>query len=253
MFNQNVFGLEPATVRVREVRIGRAERRARRRAAARETELLGGEGTGEGRDGMTLDNDARDTQVITTVMTVGNDADNQNVRSTMSPNPLANDSAPSVQRRGSGRSLAGSGTPSSAAEATVPATTTSGARVTPSAPAPSTQDTGSQGPESIKTPLFPYTTFQQLSFAPNFPLAVIADEYLIPPTYLDFVGYQKQHEAGIDITEIPTTLAGEPNEIEVTSNGVGDDQISVPKAPPGLPKPPARWVYRDPKGILRGQ
>src|ERR1700733_14151494 len=44
MFNQNVFGLEPATVRVREVRIGRAERRARRRAAQRENELLGGDG-----------------------------------------------------------------------------------------------------------------------------------------------------------------------------------------------------------------
>ena len=33
VFPQNVFGLEPATVRVREVRIGRAERTARRRAA----------------------------------------------------------------------------------------------------------------------------------------------------------------------------------------------------------------------------
>ena len=35
VFPQNVFGLEPATVRVREVRIGRAERRAARRHAAR--------------------------------------------------------------------------------------------------------------------------------------------------------------------------------------------------------------------------
>ena len=33
VFSQNVFGLEPATVRVREVRIGRAERRAARRRA----------------------------------------------------------------------------------------------------------------------------------------------------------------------------------------------------------------------------
>ncbi|CAG8759980.1 2411_t:CDS:2, partial [Acaulospora colombiana] len=35
VFSQNVFGLEPATVRVREVRIGRAERRAARRRANR--------------------------------------------------------------------------------------------------------------------------------------------------------------------------------------------------------------------------
>src|ERR1700721_3828601 len=33
VFSQNVFGLEPATVRVREVRIGRNERRAARRRA----------------------------------------------------------------------------------------------------------------------------------------------------------------------------------------------------------------------------
>ena len=37
VFPQNVFGLEPVTVRVREVRIGRAERRAARQRAARST------------------------------------------------------------------------------------------------------------------------------------------------------------------------------------------------------------------------
>jgi len=42
IFPQSVFGLEPATVRVREVRIGRAERRAaRRRARENRLELTG--------------------------------------------------------------------------------------------------------------------------------------------------------------------------------------------------------------------
>ena len=44
VFAQNVFGLEPATVRVREVRIGRAERRAARRRA-RETVATSGNDT----------------------------------------------------------------------------------------------------------------------------------------------------------------------------------------------------------------
>lgn len=256
MFNQNVFGLEPATVRVREVRIGRAERRARRRAAARENELLGGEGSGEGRDGMALDSDARDTQVITTVMSVGDDADETTAQTTPTPDP-ANGSTPrsSLQNRGP-KPVTGTGNDASASPT---AATTGGGSARSSTPTRTAQARNESSPPPdlnvLKTPAFPYTTFQQLSFAPNFPLAVIADEYVIPPTYLDFVGYQKQYEAGLDVTEIPTTtnMIGESaSDAEGAQNGNGDELV-VPPTPPGLPKPPARWVYRDPKGILRGE
>ncbi|KAF8314195.1 hypothetical protein DL93DRAFT_2136935 [Clavulina sp. PMI_390] len=278
MFNQNVFGLEPATVRVREVRIGRAERRARRRAAARENELLGGEGTGEGRDGMmSLDSDVRDTQVITTVMSAG-DEDGVD-----SPNVMTPVHGPSTSIA-NGTAVRGAVAPAVTQSAPTsrpasPAPTPTPAAQRPSSPRPvspgpaqsATASSSQPAGESSKPSLFPYTTFQQLSFAPNFPLAVIADEYIIPPTYLDFDAYQKEHEAGLDITEISTPVPpaasipnGESSEAEpastaeattttpTTTDVPASEDASIPKEPPGLPKPPPRWVYRDPKGILRG-
>ena len=230
MFNQNVFGLEPATVRVREVRIGRAERRARRRAAQRENEILGGEGTGEGREGMTLDSDGN-TQVIATVVTVGDDAE----RSTASMSPSPRPTQPPLRlRRQSANGVMES------------ATATAISPMPPAAPATAAHLPRQKSPDD-KGQSLPYTTFQQLSFAPNFPLAAIADEYVIPPTYLDFIDYQKQHETNLDISDIPITN-GAPAGTSQTANA-----SSAPRSPPGLPRPPPRWVYRDPKGILRGE
>jgi len=234
MFNQNVFGLEPATVRVREVRIGRAERRARRRAAQRENELLGGEGTGEGREGMTLDND-QNTQVITTVMTVGDDTENPNGNASSTGPPAQTAQRPSRRRRQSASEMEA---PRAGSAGSSPSVATSPLAGRSSLPRQKSPDDKAQS--------LPYTTFQQLSFAPNFPLAAIADEYAIPPTYLDFIDYQKHHEASLDISEIPTT--GEPADASQTA-----DTPAAPRAPPGLPRPPPRWIYRDPKGILRGE
>jgi hypothetical protein len=88
------------------------------------------------------------------------------------------------------------------------------------------------------TPLGPYTTFQQLSFSPIFPLAAIVDEYIIPPTYPDFLQYRSVYEPEI--------------------NGNSDVDLSqIQFSPPGLPvppvAPPSRWFYRDPKGVVHGK
>jgi len=83
----------------------------------------------------------------------------------------------------------------------------------------------------------PYTTFQQLSFAPNFPLAAIADEYVIPPTYLSFLEYRSEHEpdvngsANVDLSQV---------------------QFSPPGLPIPTPSPPSKWFYKDPKGLVHG-
>ena len=239
MFSQNVFGLEPATVRVREVRIGRAERRARRRAAQRANEVLGGEGTGEGREGMTLDSD-QNTQVIATVVAVGDDSENPNMHTSSTRLSGQIGQRPSRQRRQSANGIMESPTASSIGQTPTAAT-----------PAPAVQSSllRQKSPDD-KAQSLPYTTFQQLSFAPNFPLAVIADEYVIPPTYLDFIGYQKQHEAGLDVSEIPTTNGASADSAE---NSQATHVAPAPRAPPGLPRPPPKWLYRDPKGVLRGE
>ena len=84
----------------------------------------------------------------------------------------------------------------------------------------------------------PYTTFQQLSFAPKFPLATIADEYIIPPTYRSFLEYRSQYEPEVDGT---------------TNVDLSQVQFSPPGLPVPTPAPPAKWFYRDPKGVIHGQ
>jgi hypothetical protein len=63
------------------------------------------------------------------------------------------------------------------------------------------------------------------------------DEYIIPPTYPDFLQYRSVHEPEI--------------------NGNSDVDLSqIQFSPPGLPVPPvalpSRWFYRDPKGVVHG-
>jgi len=80
----------------------------------------------------------------------------------------------------------------------------------------------------------PYTTFQQLAFAPQFPLVTIADECVIPPSYPSVLKHQKEFET-------------------IQSDTCPPYQ---PFTPPGLPvpatTPPSKWYYKDPKGILQG-
>jgi len=84
----------------------------------------------------------------------------------------------------------------------------------------------------------PYTTFQQLLFAPPFPLAAIADECVIPPDYPAFVRWRDLYDP-----PPPPELEAPPETVESLS-------------PPGLPvppsQPPSRWYYKDPRGVVQG-
>ncbi|KAH7883729.1 hypothetical protein F5I97DRAFT_1813476 [Phlebopus sp. FC_14] len=198
VFSQNVFGLEPATVRVREVRIGRAERRAaRRRARARG--IRSGHNEVFDADTQNLDDEEMGVNIV-------------------------------------GVSLSGQDLPSA-----LPSRSNSrGRRPESYAPSGSMHEAAVVQEELIalaSSQIGPYTTFQQLSFTPNFPLATIADEYIIPPTYPDFLGYRAEHEPD--------------------AHGDGNvDLATIQFNPPGLPMPapapPSRWFYRDPRGVTHG-
>ncbi|KAL7285631.1 hypothetical protein ACG7TL_000735 [Trametes sanguinea] len=200
VFSQNVFGLEPATVRVREVRIGRAERRAARRRA-RENQA------GQSPDADT-DTGAANAEEETSVnVTVG-----------IAGTPPAMDEARM----------------SSPGLASPPSETTSQVHL-------DTSSTNANSADELvavaAAQASPYTTFQQLTFAPNFPLATIADEYIIPPTYRAFLEYRNQYEPEVN-------------------GGTNVDLSQVQFSPPGLPvptpAPPSKWFYRDPKGVVHG-
>jgi hypothetical protein len=206
VFSQNVFGLEPATVRVREVRIGRAERRAARRRAR---EVRTGDGPANDSEVALVDEDTNvnvsigvSVAVGSTVVATGDGNDRSHTP------PLIPNEHPDAQL-----------------EATTPNEIATASTIA--------------HPEELVTiataHMGPYTTFQQLSFSPRFPLASIADEYIIPPTYPDFLEYRAEHE---------------------TEDGSNLDLTQIQFSPPGLPVPvptaPSRWYYRDPKNVVHG-
>ncbi|KAG6901905.1 hypothetical protein C0995_006743 [Termitomyces sp. Mi166 len=202
VFSQNVFGLEPATVRVREVRIGRAERRAARRRAR---EIRAGENANHDPEAVMGEEDTNVNVSIGVSVTVGSTvvAATDDGADTLIPNEH-----PDAQQD---------------------STTTPDTAVTSAI---------AQSEELVAVAtaqMGPYTTFQQLSFAPSFPLASIADEYIIPPTYPSFLEYRAEHE---------------PEKGSVT------DLSQVQFTPPGLPVPvptaPSRWYYRDPRNVIHG-
>lgn len=204
VFSHNVFGLEPATVRVREVRVGRAERRAAMRRARenRNEELQSSEVSAPSLG----DSDATDA-----VMSVGVTLASSVVSQTFDE---AVNTSPSISRQASASNLHETQVSSHNAVKSDELTAIASAHVAP------------------------YTTFQQLSFAPQFPIATIADSCTIPPTYQSFLEYRAQYEPEPDGT-----------------NNL--DLANVQFSPPGLPVPPSlppsKWVYRDPKGIIQGK
>ncbi|KAJ7655016.1 hypothetical protein DFH06DRAFT_487928 [Mycena polygramma] len=208
VFGQNVFGLEPATVRVREVRIGRAERRAARRRAR---EVRQGE-TGDAEN--PADDDTNVNVSIGVSVAVGSTVVATGTGTEVPPTPplIANEH-PDQGDQGSDQN---------GETANEPTTTVSHAE---ELVALATARMG------------PYTTFQQLSFAPKFPLASIADEYIIPPTYPDFLDYRTEHEPE-------------------ASGSNSTDLTQIQFSPPGLPVPaptaPCKWYYRDPKNNIHG-
>ncbi|KAG9036281.1 hypothetical protein FRB95_009429 [Tulasnella sp. JGI-2019a] len=240
VFGQNIFGLEPATVRVREVRIGRAERRAARRRA-REARGMTQDG---GHDATPIMEDVPQAgeTVVMTIARGANDATApldrpvhpRRSRSRRSQS-VSNGDGGIVPPRPDGDLVGGDGaqTPTTP----IPATTTT------------TGPSLALNPEEIAAlaaaaQFGPYTTFQQLSHAPSFPLGVIADDCIIPPTYKDFMQYRDQHEQ--DAAPVTELLAADN-----TPATLGP---SVPPPPPLAPAPttPEKWFYIDPKGVTRG-
>lgn len=205
MFAQNVFGLEPATVRVREVRIGRAERRAARRRAR---EIRSGSADMFDTDPPGPEEDDTNVNLNIGVSVVPG---SEPVVSTGDAVPTISPSLSVVQTPDAPQTPADSSRTLSHAEELVALATAQ---------------------------LGPYTTFQQLSFAPNFPLASIADEYIIPPTYPEFLDYRAKYEP----------------EVNGTSNiDLAQVQFSPPGLPIPAPSPPSKWFYRDPKGVVHGE
>ncbi|KAJ7706384.1 hypothetical protein B0H17DRAFT_1036983 [Mycena rosella] len=210
VFGQNVFGLEPATVRVREVRIGRAERRAARRRAR---EVRAG-------DAPDAENAAEDDTNVNVSIGVSVAVGSTVVATGVGADPSQPSTPPLVANEHPDQGDQGSDP--NGETANEPTTTVSHAE---ELVALATARMG------------PYTTFQQLSFAPKFPLASIADEYIIPPTYPDFLDYRTEHEPE-------------------ASGSNSTDLTQIQFSPPGLPVPavtaPSKWYYRDPKNTIHG-
>ncbi|KAI0778061.1 hypothetical protein BD413DRAFT_98219 [Trametes elegans] len=203
VFSQNVFGLEPATVRVREVRIGRAERRAARRRARENMSGQNFEGDTDG-GGANAEEEASVNVTIGVAVTPP---------TTEPPTPSAVGNSPPSESPSQSPSQVQLDATSTTANSTDELVAVAAAQMSP------------------------YTTFQQLSFAPNFPLATIADEYVIPPTYRSFLDYRSQYE--------PEANGG-------TSVDLSQVQFSPPGLPVPTPAPPSKWFYRDPKGVIHG-
>lgn len=205
VFSQNVFGLEPATVRVREVRIGRAERRAARRRAR---ELRSNDTT----TGTEPDNVEEEPNVSVNVsVTVGPSSGRDDSGAPPSPTLIPAEHPDSHPDR----------------------------QPSPEPTPPSSQPQADELLAVATAQMGPYTTFQQLSFPPKFPLASIVDEYIIPPTYPDFIEYRDIYEP--DVNVIGNASTEQPQA-----------QFSPPGLPVPAPAPPTKWYYRDPKGVVHG-
>ncbi|GJJ09469.1 hypothetical protein Clacol_003692 [Clathrus columnatus] len=208
VFSHNVFGLEPATVRVREVRIGRAERRAARRRAR----------------GARNENESQENDFMTM-------AEDDNI-----PVSLAIDSPETI--------LQGTTTVTDASirpNAVRQTADTGDAVASPAEPIIPAAAT--HNPDDLVTlaaaQIGSYTTFQQLSFAPTFPLAAIADEWIIPPTYPKVL---QRYPKSNDNNNAPSEDV----------NAEEQQVLPPPGLPMPLPSPPSKWYYKDPKGIVRG-
>ncbi|KAF8741399.1 GYF domain, partial [Rhizoctonia solani] len=269
VFAQNVFGLEPATVRVREVRIGRNERRAiRRRARAANGGSRTIEPSEAGQAGGGAASRAAET-VITTTVSVGED------HQPASPTSRRSTSLARRRREVQGRIV-------TAPDVPVPIPPV------PSVPQPTDPTMAEELAALSSIQSGPYTTFQQLSFAPQFPLAAIADDYIIPPTYLDFCKYRETWEPNLPRVEAaPSQMEDEPVVVvegleDDPAHGIqidiepesehederGDEQAIIESSPiptpshtpPPPPVQPAqaptpavvKWYYLDPKGVVQG-
>ncbi|KAA1074048.1 hypothetical protein PGT21_012301 [Puccinia graminis f. sp. tritici] len=175
VYDESVFALEPATVRVREVGIGRNERRAARRERERAARDLASINmrpavTATGSNSSAVAHQSRrfmNDPTESLMEAVGAPA-----RSTISASPSTVDDGLTLSAP----------VPSSSFRQASAANTTSIASGWGSHDSPVAS--GGNHPGAAKVPnLWPYTTFQQLQFIPPLPPSVLASTFVIPPTY----------------------------------------------------------------------
>ncbi|GAA6052565.1 hypothetical protein NBRC10513_003357 [Rhodotorula toruloides] len=182
VYGESIFALEPATVRVREVGVGRSERRARRERERRMRELA----TSTRVDAAT---DQPDELASSGLHAALHPADH-----------VLRETEEASARAGAGRSRSPSPVPqaesTSATEPDEPLPPQYTAReadhtVSQLQPPPLPTTNNSPDPEAVAAPnrpAEPYTSFQQLPFVPPVPSSVLSSAYTIPPLYTDVVG-----------------------------------------------------------------
>lgn len=215
VFAQNVFGLEPATVRVREVRIGRAERRAARRRANRGALRVPTEDQNQGPE----------EDVTVTALVASSDVGHDDTN--LFPNAYSRNDTAAVAPDGTLTPTRAPSVPNSATQPAFPSENP--ANNLPALGPPSTPHPDELA-NAVMLSMGPYTTFQQLAFAPPFPLATLAEECIIPPSYPAVQTYKKRYES--DVPDVPTDTE---ERLEVTT-----------------PTHDVQWFYKDPRGIIRG-
>ncbi|SCZ98405.1 BZ3500_MvSof-1268-A1-R1_Chr7-1g09126 [Microbotryum saponariae] len=260
IYSDSIFALEPATVRVREVGVGRGERRARRERERR----------------------IRDLAASASEPVEGADLGERPLDPSLTPHP-----AESVSRRtptpDSGRDESSTTSPDTPQAAMSAGNSSSG---TPSGiPPPPHLPLGPNGdnsdtPSSLSTPTMvdspldpddpstigsrlnakfinaPYTTFQQLPFIPPVPSSILASAWTIPPLYTDVIGADADADAGaMDDADANVAMPDPPFSIPtaVYSNkafSTGASRIEPPLLSPISLLGPAAHRSQGPPGLF---
>ncbi|GAA6022642.1 hypothetical protein JCM11491_001148 [Sporobolomyces phaffii] len=189
IYAQSIFALEPSTVRVREVGVGRSDRRRRGNATRTRT-------------------NADTTPPTPTVPGGENGPSEPGFESVLfrnvSDGPEGTRNASSLEGIDAPSTLADTSQTASSGSQQSPQevqTATEGRPPLPAATdrAPTTSTVSAPGPSRPRKPLptSPYSTFCQLPFVPALPSGLLSSSWIIPPTYSDVVA--RSPSPGIDL------------------------------------------------------
>ncbi|GEM06207.1 mitogen-activated protein kinase kinase kinase kinase 4-like protein [Rhodotorula toruloides] len=211
VYGESIFALEPATVRVREVGVGRSERRARRERERRMRELA----------------------ASTRVDPAAEQADelaSSGLHAALHPaDHVLRETEEASARAAAGRSRSPSPVPQAEPAAALDRDESLPPQYTPgesdytdtqSQPAPALLTNAApddEGATFSNKPSEPYTSFQQLPFVPPVPSSVLSSAYTIPPLYTDVVGPAKPpFDLSIPQPSITVTQDNEADEADVS-------------------------------------
>ncbi|GAA5857137.1 hypothetical protein JCM8547_007980 [Rhodosporidiobolus lusitaniae] len=203
VYGESIFALEPATVRVREVGVGRGERRARRERERRLRNLAATTREEVPAESASTPGEVRSPALHSALhpadpaLREGRAAEDSQPEGEDLTVPIVNDRSrspsPSPGPSPAPRPRAVSSTSTQAIPDGPPpafsaASEPERARSAPPAPSASADDERrpSSSSRSSKQSL-PYSTFQQLTFVPPVPSAVLSSAWTIPPLYTDVV------------------------------------------------------------------